>query len=342
MAASSQESTTRAFAAFAFLLPDGSSDDDGYDDSDDETLPRDQGPRRPRRSDVRGLEAWRVGWRGAPAVKYLGTLTERLAQEHLRLFGVSQDVFRCFLDKIRDGYAAGAHDFGWDGDRQVVVAWAAANGISLDLGTATDVNKSAVVEAARAAGCPWDARKLVDDTAPREADSRPRPPPIPLSLKVMGVLKAVVSGESMLSAGLFVGVSESTLSALFLKVIAFVSTSATLYGDYVRYPTTHDELTLAEEPFRRVGYPGCVAPSDGVHFLWNQVRGRRASLRAADPTLLTTTHSLSTLRRRPLGSGGGTSARPACLPSSPTSRCRRRGASSTSAAFSRGRSMTRR
>lgn len=43
-------------------------------------------PRRPRRSNVQGLEAWRIGWRSSTAMDYIGALTGPLTNEHLRLF----------------------------------------------------------------------------------------------------------------------------------------------------------------------------------------------------------------------------------------------------------------
>ena len=43
-----------------------------------------------------------------------------------------------------------------------------------------------------------------------------------------------------------------------------------LNDEWIRLPTTTEELDVLKRPFRILGVPGAVCSQDGVHVLWNR------------------------------------------------------------------------
>jgi hypothetical protein len=91
---------------------------------------------------------------------------------------------------------------------------------------------------------------------------------VPMELKVLGFFRfiAVNIGWDYISELSFVGIEthRNFAKKFALKV-------KQLYGpEWIRYPTTAREISLATQPFSILGLPGCVTQIDCTHVVWHQ------------------------------------------------------------------------
>ena len=94
---------------------------------------------------------------------------------------------------------------------------------------------------------------------------QPGPPPTPLALKVLGVLKVLADGMLRASASLL-GMSKTVLIRFMNRFVPwFVET---FFKEEIRMPRTVEEVKKHSDIYARLGYPGCVLSHDGVHVPW--------------------------------------------------------------------------
>ena len=64
------------------------------------------------------------------------------------------------------------------------------------------------------------------------------------------------------------GIARETLQTFFPRFeVWFVER---YYDEWIKMPTTAEELMALEKPFRMVGLPGTVCSQDGVHDGWDR------------------------------------------------------------------------
>jgi hypothetical protein len=91
-------------------------------------------------------------------------------------------------------------------------------------------------------------------------------PPVPMTLKVLGVLRILGTGCSTDAVLELSGISESLMSTFFHRFCAWGREKA--FPVWVTWPKTTEDIAKAMGPYIAVGLDGAIGSTDAVHIAW--------------------------------------------------------------------------
>ena len=106
------------------------------------------------------------------------------------------------------------------------------------------------------------------DTWPDDTrGSKPGPKPVPLSLKILCVLRVLALGVPFDTCREW-GVAPNTANSFFNVFVPWFVEH--IYPEEVRIPRTVEEMVKHMEVFSKCGFVGCILSHDGVHLAWDR------------------------------------------------------------------------
>ena len=91
-------------------------------------------------------------------------------------------------------------------------------------------------------------------------------PPVPMTLKVLGVLRILGTGCSTDAVLELSGISESHMSKFFHQFCAWGHEKA--FPVWVTWPKTTEDVAKAMGPYIALGLDGAIGSTDAVHIAW--------------------------------------------------------------------------
>ena len=92
--------------------------------------------------------------------------------------------------------------------------------------------------------------------------------PTPMCLKVSAFFRWLAVGAQVNAYTEGSGCSRQTLQAFFPEFGKWIVER--FYDEWIRVPSSAEEVAILEKPFRILGVPGAICSQDGVHVPWNR------------------------------------------------------------------------